>query len=212
MTSTKSILSDSPKARNNPKSRRVAKKGSPYPDSVKMELIKTYLITGNFKASCAACNVPYLSALNWKYSQWWEDMIKEIKEEGSIQLTNKLKKIAEKALDVTLDRLENGDFVFDQKTGQMIRKPVLMRDANIAANSLLKQAQLIEDKPKENLDQKNIVEKLEMLKKQFENFSKPRVEVTDVIFVENDNALYAERPTRLQKGSGVGEEESHPQG
>ena len=117
-------------------------------------------------------------------------MEREIKEEGNIQLTNKLKKIAERALDVTMDRLENGDWVFDQKSGKMIRKPVLMRDANLAATTLIKQAQMIEDKPKLERENKNIMDKLTILAQKFESFAKPKVEVTDVIFVENDNAVH----------------------
>lgn len=119
-------------------------------------------------------------------------MEREIKEEGNIQLTNKLKKIAEKALDVTMDRLENGDWVFDQKSGKMIRKPVLLRDANNTASTLLKQAQLIEDKPKMERENKNIMDKLSVLAQKFESFAKPKVEVTDVIFVENQDALHDE--------------------
>jgi hypothetical protein len=108
-------------------------------------------------------------------------MAEELRTEGHIQLSNKLKNIASKALDITLERLENGDYVLNQKTGEMVRKPVVMRDAHRVAESLIDRGLRISDKPIEELNNQKIQDRLASLASAFESFAKKtrKIEVLD---------------------------------
>lgn len=117
-----------------------------FTDKEKLEAVKLYLITGNQAATAAALNISKNTMCSWVNSQWFKDLSEQIRREGKIQLTNKLKTIAAKAQDVTLDRLENGDWIYDQKTGEMRRKPVSARDAGKIANDFLNKSLEIEDR------------------------------------------------------------------
>lgn len=158
------------------------KPGGWYPDNIKMDAVKLWLVTGNLRGTAAALNIPYYTVKTWRYSKWWSDLANELRTENTIQLSNKLKKIAEKALDVTLDRLENGDYIYDQKTGQLVRKPVVMRDAALVANTFTDKHIKLEEKPHKDQDTQQIKDRLSELAEAFANMAKKstKIEVVDV--------------------------------
>lgn len=149
-------------------------------DSQKIEAVKLYMITGNLTATAAALDIPRDTLRKWKYSSWWGEVEKELKQQNSIVLSNKLKSIVDKALDITMDRLENGDFVYDQKKGELIRKPVVMRDAAQVANTLLEKRMRIEDKPVVEEQQQKINDRLLALAEAFKNMAN-KTRVVEVI-------------------------------
>ena len=154
-----------------------------YSDSEKFEAVKLWLITGNMPVVAAALNIPLPTLKQWRYSKWWDEVVSELRSESSIKLSSKLREIASKALDITMDRLENGDFVYNQKTGEIIRKPVVMRDAVQVANSLLDKQLKIDSKPMEEAAQQKVQERLGSLAEAFSKLAKKThsVEVIDAI-------------------------------
>jgi hypothetical protein len=92
------------------------------------------------------------------------------------------------------DRLEHGDFMYDPRTGKIIRKEVSLRDAHAVFKDTMDIKNAMERAPVEAKTQASIQETLAALAKNFEELAarqkeKPRVEVTDVIFLneEKDN-------------------------
>ena len=181
------MITDSPKAKawKSPK-RRGSLARTNYSDNQKLEAVKLWLVTGNLTQTAAALNINLATAKVWKASKWWNEIAQEIRNEGRIALSNRLKTIASKALDVTLDRLENGDFQYDPKTGEMIRKPVLMRDANRVANDLIKAQMDLDQKPADDEAQKQTQDRLQALAETFAGFAKKvkKIEVLDVDYAE----------------------------
>ena len=153
-----------------------------YSDLHKLEAIKLYLVTGNLTQTAAALNSPHPTITLGKQSKWWKETSEEIRKEGTIQLSQKLKQIAAKALDITVDRLENGDHQYDPKTGEMIRKPVSMRDAHKVSIDLLNKHLELEDKPVMEEAQKATQDRLEALAQTFAGFAKKvkKIEVMDI--------------------------------
>lgn len=154
-----------------------------YSDAQKMDLVKSFLVTGNLMASAASLNIPYVTAKHWKKSEWWQELTSDLKTEDRVVLSDKLKKIVNKSLAITEDRLENGDFIYDQKTGEMIRKPVSMKDAHKVTVDLIDRRQVLEDKPVEATSVESVAAKLDAIAEKFKliSSSKPVVNVTDVI-------------------------------
>lgn len=163
-----------------------------YSDSQKLEAVKCWLITGNLVQTAAALNIGFPTIRLWRYSAWWDDLVKEIRTENSIQLSGRLKQIAKKAMDVTEDRLENGDWILNQKTGEMQRKQVNMKDAARVASDLLDKADKLDKKPQEQLGNEKMMDTLAKLAAKFEEFANKKniVHVTDVMFadeIQNEN-------------------------
>lgn len=200
------MLSDSPiaKGKRAPKARKKTDVKAWYSDNQKIEAVQCWLVVGNLSQVATSLNINYETLLTWKKSNWWNELVTQLRTENSLKLSAKLRKIAEKALDVTNDRLEKGDFFYDQKKGELIRKPVNMREAAAVAQFMVNAHISLEKNPKDQEEQKQVIDRLEELKRTFERFAKPKIEVTDII--EVPSAIYEERQAGLREGESVGPE------
>lgn len=189
------------------------RKGKLYPDSAKLEAVKLWLLTGNLRHTSAALNIPYITLQSWRYSEWWKELVEDLKTEENIQLNQKLRKIAEKSLEVLEDRLQNGDYVLDKQTGKLVRKPVNLRDTTLAYNSLHDRRQKLLEKKEDKQENKQVMDRLSALAQKFEEIAnrKQPIQVTDVMFVESTDAVHDQREEGLQEGVILGtQEETEP--
>ena len=145
--------------------------GHQWSDSQRLEAAKLYILTGNYAAVSASLQIPYQTLNKWKYAQWWKDLMVQLKAEETIELSARMKQIAAKALDVTVDRLENGNHQFDQKTGEIRRIPVNMKDAAKVATDLMAQQQKLEDKPVQQQIETTVNDRLAKLAEEFAKFA-----------------------------------------
>jgi hypothetical protein len=191
-------LSDSPMKYMQRKSggrRAVGDKQKRWSDSQKTEAVQMYMILGSLKLVSGALQIPFDTLKVWKASEWWKTLEGDLRVQEDLQLSARLTKIVNKSYDVVEDRLENGDFVYDQKSGKMRRKPVNMRDAHKVAVDLMdKKDMLIERHIQGDSVTTDKIEKT--LQDLAANFAKIAgqikthgpVEVTDVIFGDDSNA------------------------
>ena len=145
-------------------------------DKQKMEAIQSWLLLGNLALTSRILGIPEITLRVWKRTEWWNDAVQEIKTQDRIQLSSRMKKIVDASLSVVEDRLVNGDFQFDQKSGEVIRKPVNMKDAHKVAIDLQDRQELIEkvEKP-ENTDDA-IEGRLLKLAEKFADMATKRIE------------------------------------
>lgn len=138
-----------------------------YDEKTKHECVKSYVITGSMTMVNALTKIPLPTLWLWKKQDWWKEYEDNLRVEDSIELSSRLKRIMVKTLDVVEDRLEHGDYVYDQKTGAMRRKPVAMRDAHkVFADSAVQAKQFLEDAtPKQSLE--HMGDKLVLLAEKF---------------------------------------------
>ena len=61
--------------------------------------------------------------------EWWKELVQQIRSEETLALDGKLSKIVNKALAVVEDRLDKGNFQYDQRKGELVRIPVNVKDA-----------------------------------------------------------------------------------
>ena len=155
-----------------------------YTEKQKLEAVKMWLVIGNLPNTAAALKIPYETMKTWRYSDWWEKLAVEIKSEGRMEMSAKLKKIAEKALDATLDRIENGDWQMSP-TGELIRRPVAAAVVSKIATDAISQVETLERVP-EMSNLQSVNDRLKSLALNFEKFSK-KVRKIDVIDVEELN-------------------------
>lgn len=115
-------------------------------------------------------NVPYDTLARWRASTWWNDIVKDLQSEDKQITDAKLTKILDKTLDTIMDRLENGEFIYDQKTGKVKRTPVKIRDATVAMNTVMDKRQLIRKEPTKIVENGNTAQQLQNLADQFAAF------------------------------------------
>lgn len=145
-------------------------------------------------------NVPRETIKKWRVATWWEDITKDLRSEETQKLDAKLTKVLDKSLESILDRLEDGEFIYDQKTGKLKRTPVKMRDATVAFNTIMDKRQLIRKEPTKITEQSNTATQLASLAEQFAAFvsGKPVVEKEKELVAE-----YIEGETLVDNGDGT---------
>jgi hypothetical protein len=185
------LLSDKSRDAKSPKRRAVdAPTNVRWSDTQKIEALQTFLLLGGVRAAANALKIPEVTIRSWQRQEWWQEMVKDISAQENIAVSNKLKKIIDKSLDLTLDRLEKGDFIYDQKTGQMKRKPVALRDIHRVAMDSTDRRLKLQTNEQTVVHEENVMSKLEKLASSFAQFAnqqdtKAPVQVTDVIFVSD---------------------------
>lgn len=179
------------------KLRRVVKKDprGQWPFEKKIEVVTHYLATGNYRLSAALCGVHENTVEVWKKQPWWKELEKEIRVSRRMEQDSKLSQIVNRTLDVIADRVENGDHVYNQKTGELVRKPVGLRDATAAVNSLMqRQATIEKQNAKETIveNQNSIEEQLKLLASEFAKFNnKQKRLASDIEYKEiEDDAVH----------------------
>lgn len=94
------------------------------------------------------------------------------------------------------DRLDKGDFVWNQKTGEIARKPVSLKEARGAANDLLQRQVVLEKMQREEVhqqQQQTVADQLAMLANEFAKFQTGRtIEVVPSKPKDVEDAVYEE--------------------
>ena len=171
------------------------KAGQPghWSENKRIEAVTTYLSTGNLTESARMLGIPVKTVQQWKVSEWWKELEKQIRSEEEQELDAKLTKIIDKTLEKLVDSIENGEHIYDQRTGKIKRMPAKMRDLNNAFNTILDKRQLIRRQPTKIVEQTNTATQLQNLADQFASFVKKKVDdLPDMHYIENDTVIQNE--------------------
>lgn len=139
-------LTDTPSSRDRkPKSRSVvAGSNFQWSDKQKMEAVTSWMLLGNLALTSRLLSIPEITLRVWKTTEWWKNLVEDIKLQENIQMSGRLKKIVDASLTAVEDRLLNGDWIYDQKTGHMIRKQVGIKDAHKVSTDLMDRQKALE--------------------------------------------------------------------
>lgn len=163
----------------------------------KIQTVTTYLALGNAPMTEAVTGVPRGTIRQWKMQSWWKELESDIRNEEDSELDVKLSKVIDKSLDAVLDRVENGDFIFDSKTGKFVRKPVHMKDALSAVTQVFDKRNLLRGKPTSRVEKQNVSDNLSKLAAEFAKFAASKTIEGEVI--EETNETYADGESPVQE-------------
>jgi len=170
----------------------------------RMDAVARYMLLGNMRVVSEQVGVTYNTLVEWKRSSWWPEMVETIRRQKKGKTNQSITKIIEQSLDVIEDRLENGDFIMNNKTGEIVRKPVGVREATTIAHQLLQRQTAIEElENKMSRSEDTVQETLTLLAKEFQKWNKTKKNNAEEIpFVEiveeaKNHAVHEEWETRL---------------
>lgn len=175
----------------------------------KMEAVATYVRTGNQDLTARLTGIPEPTIEYWRRQDWWNTALASIQAQEGAQLDRRMSRTLESAMEAIEDRLTNGDYILDSKTGRVIRIPPKMRETAQVVNILFDKRQLIRNQPTKITDNKQSQD--ELLKKIANNFEKlvlgrtpQEIEAEDVeIIEETNNAVHEEQEEGLQEGESI---------
>ena len=154
------------------------KEGEWWSDAKRIEVVTSWLALGKIPLVSHCTGVSEGTIRQWRTQPWWKELELSILTETDQELDAKLAKRIDKALDVVWDRLENGDFMYDPKTGEFIRKPVNMKDTHRVMVDMLDKRLLLRKQPKEQQSQEAVADILKNLAKEFEQMAKKKLKET----------------------------------
>lgn len=175
------------------------KPGEWWSDAKRIEVVTTWLALGKIPLVAACTGVTEGTIRQWRTQPWWKELEISIQTESDQELDAKLAKRIDKALDVVYDRLENGDFMYDPKTSQFVRKPVSMKDTNRVMVDMLDKRMLIRKQPKEQQSQEAVGDILKNLAKEFEQMAKKKIKELDNGPEQSEATADAQLPTGVQE-------------
>lgn len=172
----------------------------------KMDAVARYMLLGNLRVVAEQLEMSYNTLSEWKRQPWWADMVETLRKQKKQKKADSLNKIIENGIEILQDRLEYGDYVLNQKTGEIVRKPIGAKETNVIVNQLLqRQNELEEAAEKYSAQEENVQDTLASIAKAFQKITRQinKEDATTVNFVEiveNKDALHDEWKTRLQTG------------
>ena len=206
-------LSDNPAAKKRSPKKRALSTGSnhSWSDKQKIEAVQSWLLLGNLALTSRVLAIPEITLRVWKTTEWWKNTVEDIKLQENMQMSARLKKIVDASLGAVEDRIVNGDFMFDQKSGEMVRKQVNLRDAHKVAVDLLDKRAMLDKAAAPQQEEKQDEDRLLKLAEKFAEFVTKKkdpliIDAEDIVVkeqsstTENDNALHDQREEGLREG------------
>lgn len=144
-------------------------------DEKRIEAVATYIALGSMAETHRVTTIPLNTLWSWKQQDtWWGDVEKALRAELNNDTSSKLSGIVNKTLSAITDRVENGDWLYDQRTGDIKRMPVTAASLNRIASTLLDRRLLLDQmevsKVEEEVDSTAKLEK--QLSKLADSFTK----------------------------------------
>lgn len=153
------------------KPKRPGAKLAKWSQNQKLQACMSYCMLGNLKETALVTSIPYETLKTWRYSDWFKDLMVQIRDEDVQQLDSNLQRVIDKALKATEERLDSGDHMFDPRTGKLLRIPVKANVALKITTELLTKQEKAREKPQRQEVEKTIDARLAKLSEEFARFA-----------------------------------------
>lgn len=126
---------------------RLRRKTGWYPEEKKIEVAALFA-SGVTKSSELErlTGIKAATIRDWRTSDWWVEMLEKVHAAHDTETVSKLTKIVDTSLELIQDRLLNGDYVCNPKTGEIYRKPASLRDVTVSGAIVIDKRQLLRGK------------------------------------------------------------------
>jgi transposase-like protein len=152
-------------------------------EAQKLEAVTTYLLSGSWVVTAQATGVPVDTLKKWGAARWWKEMEEQVRRSSKLQVSGKLQRVMDKAFVALEDRVENGDFIFNQKTGNLTRVPVSARNLSAVVNTTIDKQALLDKLQKEPVqDSEAISSRLAKIQEEFRRFAKAKIIEVEPIY------------------------------
>lgn len=153
---------------------RLRRRAGWYPEEKKIEVAALFAAgMSNSTDLARMTGINAATIRDWRTSEWWPEMLEKIHAMHDEETVSKFTGIVDKSLEVIQDRLNNGDYAIT-KAGEVVRKPVSLRDAAVAGAIIVDKRQLLRGKPTSRSESVGVDARLSKLAEEFKKFSKAK--------------------------------------
>ena len=159
-------------------------KKSVWSQNQRLQAVSTYLMLGNMAETAVVTGIPLPTLKTWKTTDWFKEYALQLQSEDIQQMDSNLKRVINKALKATEERLDMGDAQFDQKTGDIVRIPVKAHVALKITTDLMARQQRLLDNPIKEEVEKTIDDRLLKLSEEFARFANMKQNTIEAEIIE----------------------------
>ena len=159
-------------------------KKSVWSQNQRLQAVSTYLMLGNMAETAVVTGIPLPTLKTWKTTDWFKEYALQLQSEDIQQMDSNLKRVINKALKATEERLDMGDAQFDQKTGDIVRIPVKAHVALKITTDLMARQQKLLDNPVKEEVEKTIDDRLLKLSEEFARFANMKQNTIEAEIIE----------------------------
>lgn len=142
-----------------------------FPQQTKVDACTMYCVYGDVDEVSKLTNVPAKYIRQWKDEPWWTEIQKKVFVEQNEKLASRINGVLDSSLTHIVDRLDNGDYLWDVRKSKLVRKPIDTKVLSNLFNTLIHRRQLIRGEPTNITTQVAIDDRLRLLAQQFEKFA-----------------------------------------
>ena len=145
-----------------------------YPQATKVDAATVYAVYGDIKQVSELTDVPESVIRGWKQEPWWIEIQKQVYSEQNEKLAARISGVLDSTITHLEDRLENGDEVLNQRTGEIVSKKV---DASVLAKmfeNLAHQRRITRGEPTSISAKIGVDDRLKTLEKAFLRFAQAK--------------------------------------
>ena len=148
-------------------------------DEKRVEAVNAFLIYGSMRKVSDVVGIPVDTLRDWrKFKPWWKELENVLREEHDIGVAGELSDVVDKTISSIADRIKNGDFVYNPRSGEVTRVPVSASNLNKIAATMIDRKLTLQKQPSKytaTTDSKvELNNKLETLAKAFTKFTNGR--------------------------------------
>lgn len=137
----------------------------------KTDACALYCVYGDVDQVAEMTGIPPKVIRDWKEEPWWAEIQRKVFVEQNEKLAGRINGVLDKSLEHLVDRLDNGDFLWDVRKSKLVRKPVDTKVLANVFNTLVTRRQLIRGEPTSISAAVGVDDRLKMLAAQFEKFA-----------------------------------------
>jgi hypothetical protein len=137
----------------------------------KTDACAMYCVYGDIDQVSELTGIPAKFIRDWKQESWWNEIQKKVFVEQNEKLAGRITGVLDKSLEHLVDRLDNGDYLWDVRKSKLVRKPVDTKVLATVFNTLVTRRQLIRGEPTSITTQVGVDDRLKLLAQQFEKFA-----------------------------------------
>lgn len=148
----------------------------------KVEAATLYSVFGDFEQVVRILpEIPIRTLRQWKQEPWWIEIQKQVYTEQNEKLASKISETLDHTMAILKDRLENGDFKVNLKTGKLHNVPVDTRTLTSLFGQLSHHRTVVRGEPTSIKANIGVNDRLSQLHEAFVKFSKAKTVEGEVI-------------------------------
>jgi hypothetical protein len=152
-----------------------------FDQATKVDAATLYCVYGDVTEVSRLTDVPEKTLKEWKQEPWWFEVQKQVYVEQNEKLASQLSTTLTKTIEDLNERLTNGDYTYNPKTGEVTRKPIEARVVISIFDSLAHQRRITRGEPTNISAKVGVDDRLKRLEEAFINFASVKTIEGEVI-------------------------------